>query len=337
MTYSIVARDPVSGEMGVAVQSHWFSVGTVVPWGEAGVGVVATQAFADPGYGPRGLELMRKGKSAPDALSALVAADRAADSRQVAMVDSSGRAAVHTGRKCVAAAGHRLGPQLSAQANLMERPTVWDAMARTFESAEGELAERLVAALDAAEAEGGDIRGRQSAALLVVGPKRSSEPWKHRLELRVEDSRDPNGELRRVLALKRAYDRMERGDELAVARDNDGALAEYAAAHQAVTSNPEPAFWHAAMLAQAGRLDEGRRIIAELSPERPEWRELVTRLPAAGLMDAALAEQLLEPPAPQQAPPPQPEAPPPPAPEPSPPAQVGQTHQVPQISSRDSG
>ena len=305
MTYSIVARDPVSGEMGVAVQSHWFSVGSVVPWGEPGVGVVATQAFADPGYGPRGLELMRKGKSAPDALSALVAADRESDSRQVAMLDASGRAAVHTGRKCIREAGHRLGPQVSAQANMMRRDTVWNAMARAFDSADGPLAECLLAALDAAEAEGGDIRGRQSAALLVVGPRRGGESWTQRLELRVEDSRDPLGELRRVLGLKRAYDRMERGDELAVARDNEGALAEYSAAHEAVRDNPEPGFWHAMMLAHAGRLDEARRMLDEVARERPGWRELVERLPAAGLLEASLAERLLAPsqPPPVQVPP----------------------------------
>ena len=178
---------------------------------------------------------------------------------------------------------------------MMERDTVWNAMVRAFDSADGPLAECLLAALDAAEGEGGDLRGRQSAALLVVGRRRGGEIWKQRLELRVEDSRDPLGELRRVLRLKRAYDRMERGDELSVARDNEGALAEYSAAHDAVRDNPEPGFWHAMMLAEAGRVDEARRLLDEAARERPGWRELVKRLPAAGLLEASLADQLLAP------------------------------------------
>jgi uncharacterized Ntn-hydrolase superfamily protein len=294
VTYSIVARDPVSGELGVAVQSHWFSVGSVVSWAEAGVGAVATQSLVDPAYGPRGLELMRKGKSAPDALAALVAADRDEAVRQVAMVDRGGRTAVHTGRRCVREAGHRLGPQVSVQANMMLRGTVWDAMMRAYQSAEGPLAERLLTALEAAEAEGGDIRGSQSAALLVVSARASGRAWEDRLvDLRVDDSTDPIGELGRLLRLKRAYDRMERGDDLLGAGDTDGALAEYSAAHGAVRNNPEPGFWHGATLAATGRLEEGRRLVDEAMRADPGWGELLRRLPAAGLMDREVADQLL--------------------------------------------
>ena len=167
-TYSIVARDPRTGEMGVAVQSHWFGVGTIVAWAEAGVGAVATQSFVEPAYGPRGLELMRTGLSAPDALKALLAADPAEAVRQIAFVDSQGRVATHTGARCVACAGHLAGAHFSVQANMMLNDAVVPAMRRAFEASSGPLAERLMAALEAAEAAGGDIRGRQAAAILVV-------------------------------------------------------------------------------------------------------------------------------------------------------------------------
>jgi uncharacterized Ntn-hydrolase superfamily protein len=208
MTYSIVARDPVTGEMGVAVQSCYFSVGTVVPWAEAGVGVVATQSFVDPSYGPLGLELLRRGKSAPEALPALVAVDPEAAHRQVAMIDSTGRVAVHTGSQCIPAAGHCLGEQVSAQANLMRKDTVWGAMIAAFTKTVGDLAARLLAALEAAEEQGGDLRGRQSVAMLIVAARATGKPWIDRVvDLRVEDHPDPVNELKRLLELKRAQDR----------------------------------------------------------------------------------------------------------------------------------
>lgn len=204
-TYSIVARDPQTGDMGVAVQSHWFSVGSVVSWAEAGVGAVATQSFVDPAYGPLGLELMRAGKSAPEALAALLAADDQREVRQVGMVDATGGLATHTGTKCIPAAGSRIGSDFVVQANLMDRETVWPAMARAFESTRGDLADRLLAALDAAETEGGDIRGRQSAALLVVKGQASGAPWADRIfDLRVEDHLEPLQELRRLVLVHRA-------------------------------------------------------------------------------------------------------------------------------------
>jgi uncharacterized Ntn-hydrolase superfamily protein len=206
MTYSIIARDPDSGEMGVAVQSCYFSVGAVVPWAEAGVGVVATQSFVDPSYGPLGLELMRRGKSAPDTLHTLIAFDPGAAYRQVAMLDGDGRIAVHTGEGCLEAAGHCVGEQVAAQANLMARETVWGAMLESFARTREDLALRLLAALEAAEREGGDRRGKQSAAMLIVRARPTGKPWLDRVvDLRVEDHSDPVNELKRLLALHRDY------------------------------------------------------------------------------------------------------------------------------------
>lgn len=203
MTYSIVARDPQTGEIGVAVQSFYFSVGTIVPWAEAGVGAVATQSFVDPFYGPLGLALMRRGKSAPEALQTLIALDPGAAVRQVAMIDASGQVAVHTGAQCLEAAGHCIGEQVSTQANLMARETVWDAMRVAFSQATGDLAARLLAALEAAEAEGGDRRGKQSAAMLIVQAQPTGKLWLDRVvDLRVEDHPDPVNELRRILPIQ---------------------------------------------------------------------------------------------------------------------------------------
>jgi uncharacterized Ntn-hydrolase superfamily protein len=206
MTYSIIARDPDSGAVGVAVQSRYFSVGAVVPWAEAGVGAVATQSFVDPSYGPLGVELMRHGKSAPDALEALVAHDLEAAYRQVAMIDMMGRVAVHTGERCLEAAGHCVGEHVAAQANLMARETVWGAMIEAFMGTEGDLAIRFLAALDAAEREGGDRRGKQSAAMLIVRAQPTGKLWLDRIvDLRVEDHAEPVDELKRLLVLHRQY------------------------------------------------------------------------------------------------------------------------------------
>lgn len=294
-TYSIVARDALTGELGVAVQSHWFSVGPVVPWAEAGVGAVATQSLVDVTYGPLGLEMMRAGRSAEEALRGLVAADSRADIRQVAMVDAAGVVAVHTGARCIAAAGHRTGAGYSVQANLMLRDTVWDAMARAYETASGDLAERMLAALEAAQAEGGDIRGQQSAALLVVSGKRTDTPWGGRLvDLRVEDSPQPLVELRRLLRLHRAYTHMNAGD-LAMEKDDlDAAVREYGAAEALVPDSAEMLFWHAITLAGAGRLEAARPLLGRAYALEPNWRTVVERLPAAGLLDAGLVLPLTQ-------------------------------------------
>lgn len=205
-TYSIVARDPATGDFWVAVQSHWFQVGRVVAWAKAGEGAVATQSFVETSYGPKGLRLMAGGKSAQQALDRLLAADEQRDVRQVAMVDSIGRVATWTGPRCIEAAGHHQGKGYSVQANLMQGPEVWPAMAKAFENTKGDLASRMLAALQAAQAEGGDIRGRQSAALLVVPAKASGKPWEDRsVDLRIADHPQPLRELQRLLALHRAY------------------------------------------------------------------------------------------------------------------------------------
>jgi uncharacterized Ntn-hydrolase superfamily protein len=292
VTYSIVARDEDSGQLGVAVQSHYFSVGSLVSWADPGVGAVATQSVVEPAYGPRGLGLMRRGSSAPEALRRLLLDEDQKDVRQVAVVDARGRVAVHTGSRCIREAGHRVADGVSAQANMMERPTVPGAMLEAYRNGSGDLADRLVAALEAAEREGGDIRGRQSAALLVVAPRATGRPSADRpVDLRVEDHPDPVAELRRLAHLRRAYLRVEAGDELAAAGEVEAALAEYGAAHAEQPENAELAFWHGAALAANGREDEGRELLELAYAEGEGWRELLRRLPAAGLFPED--EQLL--------------------------------------------
>jgi uncharacterized Ntn-hydrolase superfamily protein len=295
-TYSIVARDPQTGQLGVAVQSHWFSVGSVVPWAEAGVGAVATQSIVEVSYGPLGLDLMRAGKSAPDALRSLLATDPQAEYRQVAMIDAMGRVDAHTGSLCISEAGQHVGKDYSAQANLMLRNTVWDAMGAAFEATEGDLADRLLAALDAAQREGGDVRGRQSAAIVVVSGQPIGRPWADRIfDLRVEDSADPVLELKRLVRLKRAYDRMNAGDEAFAKQQIDAALREYGAAEAAVPDNVEMVFWHAVTLANAGRVDESLVLFRKVFAAEPNWATLLPRLPKAKLLpdDPVLVKKIL--------------------------------------------
>jgi uncharacterized Ntn-hydrolase superfamily protein len=284
-TYSIVARDPKTGQLGVAVQSHWFQVGTVVPWVEAGVGAVATQSFVEISYGPKGLALLRQGKTAQEALDALVAADEQRAVRQVAIVDAKGNVATWTGESCVAAAGHRRGNGYSAQANLMDRDTVWGAMATAFEKAEGDLAHRLLAALDAAQGEGGDIRGRQSAALVVARAESTGEPWRDRVvDLRVDDDPEPLVELRRLLRLHEAYEAMNAGDEAMAGGDFESAVKLYSQAVELAPGIVELPFWQAVTLFSSGREDEALPIFQKVFAEEPAWARLVPRLPASGLL-----------------------------------------------------
>ncbi len=295
-TYSIVARDPASGEMGVAVQSHWFSVGPTVPFAEAGVGAVATQSFVDPSYGPLGLALMRSGKTAAEALASLLAGDAGRDVRQVGMVDSKGTVATHTGKMCIPAAGGQTGAQYAVQANLMEKATVWPAMARAFEAAGGDLAARMLAALEAAEAEGGDIRGRQSAAIVVVKAVSTGRPWADRVfDLRVEDHPQPLVELRRLVGVARAYNHMNAGDECVTHKDWACAEREYGAAEALQPENVEMAFWHGVALASNGRLETARPLFARAFQADARWRELVRRLPAVDQLpkDPKLLESIL--------------------------------------------
>lgn len=318
-TFSIVARDPQTGQIGVAVQSHWFSVGQIVPWAESGVGAVATQSFVDPSYGKLGLDLMRAGKSAPDALRALLGGDAGCQVRQVGMVDASGNVATFTGAKNILAAGgiassgsaSRLdcgtistGKDFAVQANLMANDTVWPAMEKAFAAAKGDLADRMLAALDAAQAAGGDIRGKQSAALIVVNAKPSGKPWQDRLfDLRVDDHPDPLAELRRLVLLQRAYNHMNAGDLAVEHKDNETALREYGAAEKIaattsgipVTRHAEMIYWHAVALVNMNRLEEALPLFARAFTMHPPWRELTPRLAASGLLpdDKVLIERIV--------------------------------------------
>jgi uncharacterized Ntn-hydrolase superfamily protein len=294
-TYSIVARDAETGQMGVAVQSHYFATGGIVTWAEAGVGAVATQSFADPSYGKLGLDLMRAGRCAPDALAGLVAADPGREMRQVAMVDARGRASAHTGASCIAEAGHLVEEGFSVQANMMLRATVWPAMADAFRAAGGDLADRLIAALDAAEGEGGDIRGRQSAAMLVVGGEPTGAARGGVLfDLRVDDHPEPLRELRRLCGVARAYRHEAEADRAFAHGDAESGEREYRAAEKLIGENPEMRFWHGVALITAHRIDEAIEILREVFARDPRWFELLQRLPAAGRLpaDAALFERL---------------------------------------------
>lgn len=284
-TFSIVARDPQTGEMGVAVQSHWFSTGTVVTWAEPGIGAVATQSMAEVSYGPLGLFQMQQKKTAPQVLRDLLEKDANREVRQVAMVDAYGNIAVHTGARCIAEAGHQTGHQYSVQANMMLKPTVWPAMAAAYEGATGSLAERMLAVLDAAQAEGGDVRGKQSAAMLIVSGESNIEPWKGVLvDLRVEDHPEPLIELRRLYNTQRAYEFMNKGDDLLSKGDVDAAFTAYDAAANLAPHLLELPFWQAVTLIETGREEQAFPILKKVISAEPDWLTLLYRLPAAGLL-----------------------------------------------------
>lgn len=295
-TYSIVAIDKEAGQLGVAVQSHWFSVGSIVTWAEAGVGAIATQSFVEVSYGPLGLELMRSGKSAPQSLKALIAADPNKAVRQVAFVDLNGNIAVHTGKKCIPAAGHHNGKTYSCQANMMEKDTVWKAMSRTFESTEGELVDRMMAALEAAENEGGDIRGRQSAAILIVSTKPEGVFWKGRLfDLRVEDHPEPLKELKRLITVAKAYNHMNMGDEHLTHNRTKEALDEYTLGMKIYPGNLEMIFWPAVTMAASGNVEQSLPLFKKVFEKDKRWAELLKRLPAVDQFpkDKALMQKIL--------------------------------------------
>lgn len=342
-TFSIVARDPQTGEIGAAVQSHWFAVGQQVIWAEAGVGAVATQSFVDPSYGPLGLDLMRAGKSAPVVLRALIEADSSPHVRQVGMVDVTGRVGTFTGCMDISAAGGQTGAlekkvlpngatqsssgeewiwgvgtpctmenrsaliegrDFAVQANLMSNDKVWPAMARAFQETTGDLAERMLAALDAGQVAGGDIRGRQSAALIVVKPKSSGKPWEDRVfDLRVDDADYPLKELRRLVALQRAYNHMNAGDLAVEHKDNEGALREYATAEEIASKTEgvlpsrlaEMMYWHAVALVNMGRVDESLPLFKKAFAMDKNWAELTPRLPKSGLLpnDPKMIERIV--------------------------------------------
>ena len=277
MTYSIVARDPETGELGVAVQSRAFNTGAVVPWGEPGIGVVATQSYTEPAYGPLGLELLRAGKSPDQALAALVAADDEPQYRQVAILDTEGRVAVHVGEACIPAAGFASGEGFSAQANMVASEAVWESMAEAFKGSDGPLAERLLAALDAAEEAGGDWRGRQAAGILVVAAE--GKPWEREVDLRVDDHPDPLDELRRLLRLRRAYRAM---------REPPGASDEDLQVLHELDRR-----WAAIFTATAaGELAHARELLEPLLEAEPRWADFVRTLADRDLLPNA--RELLE-------------------------------------------
>lgn len=291
MTYSIVAHDPETGAMGIAVQSHWFNVGAVVAWAQAGVGAVATQSVAEPAYGARLLERLAAGAAPRDALAELLAADEAAEFRQVAVVGAGGDVAVHTGERCIAFAGHESGRGFSAQANMMASAAVWPAMAQAYERASGPLQRRLAAALHAAEAAGGDVRGRQSAALLVVPA--DGEPHESLVDVRVDDHPEPLVELDRLLDLSDAYGLATQGDDLTA----EGRLSEagdrYERASAMAPGNHELLFWSGLAAASDGDMPTALTRVREAIALHPGWHDLLGRLePDVAPSAAAVLEAL---------------------------------------------
>ena len=291
-TFSIVARDPKTGEMAVGVQSHWFSVGTAVPWGEAGVGVVATQSFVNKSYGIKGLQLMKKGKTASEALKELLAQDEGREVRQVAMLDVNGNVNSFTGKGCIDYAVNIVGKNYSVQSNMMLTDKVCPAMAKAFEASEGKpLAERVLLALQAAQSVGGDIRGKQSAAILVVAGKSNGEPWNERLiDLRVDDNVAPLVELDRLLRLYRAYEHMDKGDLATEKNDMKLAMEEYGTAMKMFPKNLEMQYWTAITLANNKRVQEAAPMLHKIYIQDANWRELTKRLPKVELLKVSDAE-----------------------------------------------
>jgi uncharacterized Ntn-hydrolase superfamily protein len=285
-TYSIVARDTKTGEMGIAVQSHWFSVGSVVGWAEAGAGAIATQSFVNVSFGPRGLELLKQGLTAQQVVDSLIASDEGRDVRQLAIVDSKGNVATHTGSKCVPYTGHIIGDNFSVQANLMLNTDVWPAMEKAFKETEGPLAERMIAALEAAQAVGGDIRGKQSASILVVKGKSSGKIWEDRLiDLRVEDNPEPVKELKRLLKVHRAYEHMNNGDLAVEKGDMKTAMDEYSRAEEMFPDNEEMKFWHAVTLVNNGGIDEAIPLFKDVFSKNENWKILTPRLVSVDLLE----------------------------------------------------
>lgn len=292
VTYSIVAHDEATGELGVAVQTRWFATGSVVPWARPGVGAIASQSFVDARYGHIGLELLAAGQTPEAALATLLAADTDPGVRQVGIVDAAGRTAAHTGAECVAAAGHLTGRHVTVQANMMERPTVWPAMLDAYEEASGDLADRMLAALRAAEVEGGDVRGRQSAALLVVPGRHGAQPWETRFDLRVDDSRAPLDELERLLAVARAYEALDEGLEAVAVGELTAALALIERAAALAPEDDQLRLWLAVAVFESGDEDRGRSLYRSALAVEPRAGEHLRRFVAAGQLPGR--ERLVE-------------------------------------------
>ena len=291
-TFSIVARDPITGEMAVGVQSHWFSVGTSVSWAEAGVGAVATQSFTNKSFGIRGLKLLKEGKTAQQALTILLSDDPGIDVRQVAIVDNKGNVAVHTGKGCVQFAGDLKGEQYSVQSNMMLTDKVPAAMSKAFEASKGKpLAQRVMSALNAAQAVGGDIRGKQSAAILVVPAKSNNEPWNERtVDLRVDDAQEPLVELERLLKVQEAYQFMNEGDLAVEKNDMPKAMSLYGAAMKMFPDNLEMQYWTAVTLANNKEVAKALPMFKKIFSQNTNWKEMTKRLPAVKLLTVSEAE-----------------------------------------------
>ncbi|MFA7289360.1 MAG: DUF1028 domain-containing protein [Melioribacteraceae bacterium] len=286
-TYSIVARDPVTGDIGAGVQSHWFSVGSSVIWGEAGVGVVATQSFVNVSFGLRALSLLKKGLSPQEVVDELIKSDEGRDFRQLAVLDTKGKSAAYTGAKCIQPAGHITGENFSVQANLMINDKVWGAMEKAFKNSKGQLVDRILEAMDAAQKTGGDIRGTQSASIIVYKGTASDKPWEDKLvDLRVEDSADPISEMKRLVKLHHAYDHMNQGDLYVEKNEMDKAMIEYKTAEAMFPDYEEMKFWHATTLVNANKLEEALPLFKEVFVKNKNYIELVPRLIPSGLLVA---------------------------------------------------
>lgn len=286
-TFSIVARDAETGEMAVGVQSHWFSVGTVVAWGKSGVGVVATQSLVNVSFGPRGLKILEEGNSPKETMKKLIESDEGRDFRQVAILDVKGNVESYTGKKCIAEASHKSGDGFSVQANMMLNNEVVPAMEKAFaENKDLPLAERVVEVLKAAQKAGGDIRGKQSAALIVVGPDKVENSWEDKLiDLRVDDHKTPVKELERLLKVQRAYEHMNKGDLAIEKNDMKLALKEYSMAEKLLPNNLEVKYWKAVTLANNGYVEKSIPLFKEIFDENDNWKELTKRLPKSDLLN----------------------------------------------------
>jgi uncharacterized Ntn-hydrolase superfamily protein len=287
-TYSITAIDAEAGEMGIGVQSHWFSVGSVVPWAEPSGGVVATQSFVETMYGFLGTRMMKSGMSARDTLSALLHVDKKREVRQVAMIDSRGGIAVHTGKRCLPECGHLVGKSFSVQANLMSTKKVWQNMAKEFEKSGGSLSDRIMAALEAAEKAGGDVRGKQSCAILVVKVNSSDKPWNDRIvDLRVEDEDEPLVEMRRLLRIRESYKHADAADSYAASGKIEEAVREYTRAFELAPEKEELRYWFAIGMINSGNVDEGIKEIKKVYAKNPRLAKLTRVLPKYGLLRAS--------------------------------------------------
>ena len=296
-TYSIVAMDEATGELGVAVQSHWFSVGSLVPWAKAGVGAVATQSFVKVDYGPDGLRLMESGMTATKALEILISQDDGEAVRQIGMIDFNGNVTAHTGNRCIEHAGHIIGENYSVQANIMAKSTVPKAMAKAFDNSKGDLADRMMTALEAAQAEGGDIRGKQSAAMLIVSGDPTGVVWKDtKLSLRIEDHSTPLIELKRLIRIHRAYQHANMGDHYMETEEIEKALLEYKKAEQYYPENAELPYWSAITLVNANRLDDALPIFESVFQRNPNLKEMTPRLINSGLLkdDKEILRKIME-------------------------------------------